>query len=111
MTADHTDDRSGAFLELASNQHYTLVLVVSGTTPNSRRAIANVRAICETQLVGRHTLTIIDLYQQPEFAEREQIVAVPTLIRRQPPPVWRMVGDLSDPKGLLLPSDRSRRPN
>lgn len=111
MTEDCTDDRSGAFLEQPVDQHYTLVLVVSGTTPNSRRAIANARAICENQLAGRHTLTIVDLYQQPEFAQREQIVAVPTLIRQHPPPVWRMVGDLSDPKGLLLPSDRATQSN
>lgn len=106
MTPADPDDRTGAFLQQAAGVHYRLVLVVSGTTPNSRRAIANARALCNEHLAGRHTLTIVDLYQQPDFARQEQIVAVPTLIRQAPPPVMRFVGDLSSLGELQLPADR-----
>ncbi len=81
---------------------YVLRLYVAGMTPRSVRAIANLKAICEGSLRGRYDLQVIDLYQHPELAAREQIVALPTLIRKLPTPLRRMVGDLSNHELVLL---------
>lgn len=82
-------------------QAYVLRLFVAGATPGSQRAIANLNELCETELVGRYTLEIIDVYQRPELAEHEQIVATPTLIKVRPEPLARLVGDLSDRDRVL----------
>jgi len=76
--------------------HYEFYLYVSGATPNSTRALRNIKEICEQYLAGRYVLHIIDMYQQPELAAQEQIVAAPTLVRRQPLPRRQLVGDLSN---------------
>jgi len=81
--------------------HYILRLYVVGTTPRCLRAIANIRAICEEHLPGRHDLEILDIVLRPELAAREQIVAAPTLIRSSPLPARRFIGDLSDRKRII----------
>lgn len=78
-----------------SDQKYDLHLYVVGATPRSTRAIANLRAICKEYLSGRFELEIVDLYRDPARAQVDQVVAAPTLVRRKPPPVRRLVGDLS----------------
>ncbi len=83
-------------------EHYSLQLFVTGSTPNSARAIQNIRAICEEQLHGRYDLEVIDIYQHPERIKPDQIVATPTLIKQQPSPVRRFIGDLSDRQRVLL---------
>ena len=75
---------------------YELVLYVSGATPNSTRAVRNIRAICEEYLPGNYVLRILDIYQQPELAQQAQLVAAPTLVRLRPLPPRRLVGDLSN---------------
>ena len=90
----------------AANEHYVLILFVSGTTPNSVRAIANTRQMCDQRLPGRHTLTIVDLYQQPELASSEQILAAPTLLRKLPKPTRRLVGNMADVEHILHPLHR-----
>ncbi len=75
---------------------YELRLYVTGSTPRSTRAIANIRAFCEKYLPGRHRLEVIDLYQRPLLAVSDQIIAAPTLFKRHPPPTKRIVGDLSE---------------
>lgn len=75
---------------------YALTLYVAGNTPHSIRAIRSVRRLCAEHLVDCHELEIIDIYQQPELAEREGILAVPTLIRKEPLPVQKLVGDMTD---------------
>jgi circadian clock protein KaiB len=75
---------------------YVLKLYVSGQTPCSQRAIANLRRICEQGLNGRCDLTIIDVLEHPELAEADKILATPTLVREQPGPARRIIGDLSD---------------
>jgi circadian clock protein KaiB len=75
---------------------YEFYLYVSGATPNSTRALRNIKEICEQYLAGRYVLRIIDMYQQPELAQQEQIIAAPTLVRRQPLPRRQLVGDLSN---------------
>lgn len=80
---------------------YILRLFIAGTSPNSVRAITNTKKICDEYLSGRYELEIIDIYQQPEIAEQEQLIAVPLLVRKHPTPERRMVGDMSDLKQVL----------
>ena len=80
---------------------YTLRLFVAGTTANSLRAIENLRRICNAHLAGQVDLEIIDIYQQPELAGQHQIVAAPTLVKLLPPPLRRIIGDLSEEQRVL----------
>jgi circadian clock protein KaiB len=81
--------------------HYRLRLFVSGSTPRSLRAIRNIRALCEERVRGRYDLEVIDIYQHPEYASQEQIVVTPTLVKKLPLPLRKIIGDLSD-KGRVL---------
>ena len=89
-------------------QHYVLRLYVTGMTARSRRAMENVRKICEAHLQGRYELEIIDIYQQPTLAKGDQILAAPTLIKRLPLPLRRIIGDLSSTDRVLLGLDLRR---
>jgi len=84
---------------------YVLRLYVSGSTLKSALAVENIKRICEHYLKNRYDLEVIDIYQQPNLARDEQIVAVPTLIKRLPRPLRRLIGDLSDQDKLLLGLD------
>ena len=84
---------------------HVLQLFVAGKSPNSVRAIANIKRICEERLQGSYELEVIDLYQQPQLAQGEQIVAVPTLIKKLPLPQRRIVGDMSDSGRVLAVLD------
>jgi circadian clock protein KaiB len=86
-------------------EKYVLRLYVTGQTPNSVRAIANIKAICEEHLKGRYNLQVVDIYQQPQLAKDEQILAAPTLIKKLPLPLRRLVGDLSTTERVLLGLD------
>jgi circadian clock protein KaiB len=88
---------------------YVLRLYVSGSTSKSAPAVENIKRICEQHLKNRYDLEVIDIYQQPNLAREEQIVAVPTLIKRFPPPLRRLIGDLSNPKKVLLGLDLGMR--
>lgn len=81
---------------MSRNPEYQLVLFISGASPNSVRALNNLKQICEAHLQGNYNLEVVDVYQQPELAKREQIIALPTLIRRSPAPARRLIGDMSD---------------
>ncbi len=81
--------------------HHRLRLFVTGSTIRSQRAIENLRRICSEQLAGKVELEVVDIYQQPELAERHQIIAAPTLIKLLPLPVRRIIGDLSDTERVL----------
>ncbi len=83
------------------NEGYVLRLLVTGATPNSSRAIANLKEICETYLKGKYELEIVDVYQQPAIAESEQIIALPLLIKKSPLPQKRLIGDMSDIEKVL----------
>lgn len=89
----------------AGQRRYVLRLYVTGTSPQSNRAVANIREICDRRLEGRYQLEIVDLYQQPELARGQQIVAAPTLVKELPPPLRRLVGDLSNTRRVLLALD------
>jgi circadian clock protein KaiB len=80
---------------------YIFRLFITGASPNSARAVANIRQICETYIKDNYTLEIIDVYQQQEIAEKEQLIALPLLIKLQPLPVRRLIGDLSDKQKVL----------
>ena len=84
---------------------YVLRLYIAGTTPQSTRALLNIKAICEEHLQGRYDLEVVDIYQQPVLAKNEQIVAVPTLIKTLPMPLRRLIGDLSNREQVLLGLD------
>lgn len=84
---------------------YVLKLYVAGQSPKSVDAIANIKKICEENLQGRYELDVIDLYQQPQLAQGEQIIALPTLIRKLPPPLRRIIGDMSNTERVLVGLD------
>jgi circadian clock protein KaiB len=81
---------------------YVLSLFVTGSTPKSVRAIQNIRALCEERLHGCYELKVIDIYQHPEQVKREQIVVTPTLVKKLPLPLRKLIGDLSNKDRLLL---------
>jgi circadian clock protein KaiB len=87
------------------NADYLLRLYITGTTPQSMRAVANIRRICEEHLQDRYELEVIDLSERPSLAEGEQIIATPTLIKKLPPPLRRFIGDLSQTDRILLGLD------
>lgn len=86
-------------------EHYLLRLYVAGQTPKSLSAIANIKKICEENLQERYALEVIDLYEQPQLAQGDQIIALPTLIKQLPPPLRRIIGDLSDTERVLVGLD------
>jgi circadian clock protein KaiB len=101
-------DVSAAFelaLDRAQPRAFVLRLYVAGTSSQSTRAIIQLKEFCETHLKGRYHLEVVDIYQQPELAKDEQIIAVPTLIRRLPLPLRRLIGDLSNEERVLVGLD------
>ncbi len=97
-----TADFEKLLRQTAAKERYELKLYVTGTSPRSGQAIANVRALCEEHLAGRYDLEVIDIYQQPGVAATEQIIAAPTLIKKLPAPTRRMIGDLSNRDKILI---------
>ncbi len=96
-------------LTKAGSKKYLLRLYVAGTTPNSIRAIESVKNMCEEHLKNRYDLQVIDLYQQPTLARGEQIIAAPTLVKKLPLPLRRMIGDFSDTERVLVGLDLRKR--
>ncbi len=84
---------------------YSLRLYVAGQTPKSLAAIANLKRICEDHLAGRYTIEVIDLVVTPQLGAGDQIVALPTLVRQLPPPLKRIIGNLSDTQRVLVGLD------
>ncbi len=82
--------------------HYRLRLYVAGQSPKSLAAIANLNKLCEAHLPGCHSVEVVDLTKHPEQAAVDQIMAVPTLIRRLPPPIKRIIGTLADVEKVLV---------
>lgn len=86
-------------------ERYVLRLYVTGMTPRSMRAVESVRDVCERYLEGRYDLEVIDIYQQPMLARGEQIIAAPTLIKKLPLPLRRIIGDMSSTEKVLVGLD------
>jgi len=84
---------------------YVLRLYIAGMTARSQRAIVNLKKICEEHLEGRYDLEVIDIYQQPVLAQGEQIIAAPTLIKKLPEPLRKLIGDMSDAERVLVGLD------
>ena len=89
---------------------YLLRLYVTGTTGKSIRAIENVRRICEEHLEGRYDLEVVDLYKNLTLARGDQIIAAPTLLKRLPAPLRRLIGDMSDEQRVLVGLDLKPKP-
>jgi circadian clock protein KaiB len=87
------------------SMEFNLRLYVAGQTPKSLAAIANLKKICEENLAGRYSIEVIDLIVTPQLAAGDQIVAIPTLVRRLPPPLKRMIGDLSNSEKVIVGLD------
>lgn len=81
---------------------YHLRLYVAGQSPKSLRAIENLRRICERELAGRYRVDVVDLLENPALARGDEIIAVPTLVRKLPVPIRRIIGDLSDTDRVLV---------
>jgi circadian clock protein KaiB len=84
---------------------YVIKLYVTGQTPRSQRAMANLRRICEEELRGEFELEVIDVLERPQLAEDEKILATPTVVKVLPQPIRRIIGDLSDTERVLLGLD------
>ena len=91
---------------------YALKLYVAGQTPKAVRAFSNLRKICEEHLRGRYSIEVIDLVENPALGRGDQILALPTLVRKLPAPIKKIIGDLSNTERVLVGLDlRPRRPN
>ncbi len=86
----------------AKQERYELRLYVAGQTPRSLAAFANLKQICEEHLAGRYHIEVIDLLQNPRLAAGDQILAIPTLVRKLPPPLKKIIGDLSNTERVLV---------
>lgn len=91
-------------------ERFVLRLYVIGMTERSKNSIASIKEICEGHLMGEYDLEVVDLMRHPQLAKDEQIVAAPTLIRKLPLPLRRLVGDLSDTERVLLGLDLRAQP-
>ncbi len=112
MPKKQVRDSSQAFekaLAGSQTETYILRLYVTGTTVQSMRAIDNVKKICEEYLQGRFELEVIDLYQQPQLAQGEQIIAAPTLIKKLPLPLRRVIGVMSNTERVLVGLDLRKK--
>ena len=99
---------SGA--EKGDQEVIELRLYIAGQTRKSIAALTNLRRICEEHLAGRYRVEVIDLMENPQQAQRDQIVAIPTLVRRLPEPIRRIIGDLSNSERVLVGLEVERRP-
>jgi circadian clock protein KaiB len=89
--------------------HYDLRLYVAGQTPKSLAAFANLKELCELHLAGKYNIEVIDLIKKPQMAREDQIIALPTLVRRLPEPIRKIVGDLADTQRTLVGLDLSEK--
>lgn len=95
----------GKKIKASPEKKYVLSLFISGVTPKSTRAIMNIKEICEEYLKGRYELEVVDIYQQPELAKGEQIIAIPTLLKKLPLPLRKFIGDMSKTEKILVGLD------
>lgn len=98
----HKEQRNG---DKPARERYHLRLFVTGQTPRSVKSVENLRRLCEKYLKGRYELEVVDIYQQPAMASENQIIAAPTLIKRLPLPLRRLVGDFSNQDRVMLGLD------
>jgi len=90
---------------MSKSYKYELRLYIAGKTPKSSTALANLQRYCEEHLQGQYKIEVIDLLEQPQLAEGDQIFAIPTLVRKVPEPIWKIIGDLSNEEKVLVGLD------
>ncbi len=90
---------------IPESEMWRLRLYVAGQTPKSILALANLKKMCDTHLAGRFTIEVIDLMKRPKLAAGDQILAIPTLVRKLPPPINKIIGDLSNEQQVLVGLD------
>jgi len=100
--ATDADDGSSASVATAPDEMWELRLYTAGQTPKSVAAFTNLKRICEEHMPGRYHIEVIDLVKNPRLAREDQIVAIPTLVRKLPEPLRRIIGDLSDTERALV---------
>ena len=100
----HRDDVAGSARK-AKPDTYVLRLYIAGQTPKSVAALANLKKICEEHLAGQYKLQVVDLLENPQLARGDQILAIPTLVRKLPLPVRKIIGDLSNTERVLVGLD------
>lgn len=105
LAHDGNGDDNGSAHGNGSGRHWNLRLYIAGDSPRSRMALANLKRLCEAQLNGNYDIEVIDLTKRPELAKADQILAVPTLIRKVPEPMKRIIGDLSNADRALVALD------
>jgi circadian clock protein KaiB len=93
---------NGQAAPMAEPKQWQLRLYVAGQTPKSLTAFANLKRLCEEHLAGKFEIEVIDLVENPRLAKDDQIVAIPTLVRKLPPPIRKIIGDLSDTERTLV---------
>ena len=94
---------------MSDPSEFDLRLYVAGQTPKAVRAFENLRKICEEHLAGRYTIEVIDLLENPQLGKGDQILALPTLVRRLPEPIKKIIGDLSNTERVLVGLDLRER--
>ena len=98
-------DSKGTRLPKVKADQYVLRLYIAGQTPRSVAALANLKDICEEHLAGRYMLQVVDLLENPQLARGDQILAIPTLVRKLPLPMRKIIGDLSNTERVLVGLD------
>lgn len=102
MTNDRTDPPETSAAPADEGDFWDLRLYIAGQTTKSVAALANLKKLCEEHLAGRHRIEVIDLKQNPHLARGDQIVAIPTLVRKLPEPIRKIIGDLSNTERTLV---------
>lgn len=97
--------RKGRPAKSGRGDFWRLRLYIAGHTPNSMAAIANLEKICEDKLRGKYRIEVVDLLEKPQLAKGDQIIAIPTLVRRLPPPVKKIIGNLSKSESVFVGLD------
>ena len=97
--------KNGAHRKNGAHQIWRMRLYVAGQTPRSITALSNLRRLCESHLAGRYRIEVVDLVHRPHLARRDDIVVVPTLVRQLPPPIRKIIGDLSNADRVLVGLD------
>lgn len=105
MGSDQYEDNLQDEVEEAQEEKWELRLYVAGQTPKSLAAFSNLKKICEEHLAGKYRIEVIDLLENPTLARGDQILAIPTLVRQLPPPVKKIIGDLSNTERVLVGLD------
>lgn len=105
----HQNETNEIELPASGEEFWDLRLYVAGQTPKSMTALANLKKMCEEHLAGRYKIEVIDLVKNPQMARSDQILAIPTLVRRLPEPMRKIIGDLSNEERVLVGLDVRQR--